>query len=488
MTTPYFIELDLRQTPVLIVGGGKIAARKALALLDAGATLTIISPTITDDLRDRIADSKPDRIRWKARNWRFSDIGERAALIFAATDDAELNAKIVAIGRRAGKLVNAVSADSGRMFSTPATAHGAGISIAVSSAGANVHLAKQWRDHFATQLPTNSADTAPIGSAGGSVTLVGAGPGDPDLLTVGGKRAIERADVLVFDNLVSPDVLALAPPHAERIAAGKDPFGERVSQAEINATLIAHAKAGKRVVRLKGGDPFLFGRGAEEVEAVAAAGLRFRVIPGVSALNGVLGAAGIAITKRDRNHGFAVFSAAERTPASEVAKWARTPGPLAIFMGVRNATFIADALIDSGRRMNEPVIVIARGGTTAQRIAETTLAGLPALLARPHEWNPALIVVGVKRETAFANRPLDGQVAALNGISLTAPMADEWRTDGAFVANLVAEKPAHPFAVAAMESDADFIAGIKADVNIKLQAGPESESAAASAPIAALPH
>jgi uroporphyrin-III C-methyltransferase len=229
---------------------------------------------------------------------------------------------------------------------------------------------------------------------------VGAGPGNPDLLTIGGKREIELADVIVHDNLVHPDILKLAKPGTELIPVGKHPFGEQVAQETINSILVREGSLGKRVVRLKGGDPFIFGRGTEEIEALHAAGVAWRVSPGVSSINGVSGAAGVTLTKRGRNHGFAVLSAAT-TPAEEIRRWANIEGPLAIFMGVHKAAIIAREFIASGRAENEPVVVIARGGTETERVAETTLAELPRLLADPEAWTPGLIIVGVTREAAF---------------------------------------------------------------------------------------
>ena len=468
---PYFIAADLHDLPVLVVGAGRVATRKVHDLLAAGARITVIAPHATDDLRDLAA---ADRIEWLPRDWRWTDIGRPAALIFAATDDAVLNARIHTQGRRIGKLVNTASAGSRRSFSTPAVAHGNGVSVAISTNGANVLRALQWRDRIARLLPSNDAShnttdalqalqahgLPPVGpkagelptsssssthTQSGTVTLVGAGPGDPDLLTLGGLRAIERADVIVHDNLVSPDLLDYARPDALRIDVGKDPFGRVVRQDEIHRILLEHARAGRNVVRLKGGDPFIFGRGTEEIEVLAEAGIRFRLIPGVTSLTGVLGAAGVAVTRRGRNHGFAVFSAADPTPDADFTQWAATPGPLVIFMGVRRAAQIAAGLIAGGRRSDEPVVVVARGGTPRQQVEETTLGQLGELLADAAAWTPTLIVVGVEREAAFAARPLDGVPVAVAG-RLDDAHADALRADGAIVARAVASEPGHPFA------------------------------------------
>lgn len=279
--------------------------------------------------------------------------------------------------------------------------------------------------------------------ATGVVTLVGAGPGDPDLLTVGAARALSRADVVLYDNLVCPEILDLAP-RAEKINVGKLPFGEFTAQRAINALLVREGSLGRNVVRLKGGDPFLFGRGTEEVEALHHAGIPFRVIPGVSSLNGVLGAAGLAVTARGRNHGFAVFSGAGQTSNDEIRRWADSPGPVVVFMGVHRAADIAREFIAAGRSPHEPVTVVARGGSPREVIAETTLSALPDLVAESSDWTPAIIAIGIVREHAFAARPLDGTVAVVDGKPLDGELADLMRALGAQVARPAQNAVPHP--------------------------------------------
>ncbi len=295
-------------------------------------------------------------------------------------------------------------AESGRNFSTPATARLENATLAVATDEGDPVRAKALLAQ-ATGDRAGRDSGSPLRGRSPEVVLVGAGPGNPDLLTVGGKREIELADVIVHDNLVHPEILKLARPGAELIAVGKHPFGEQVAQETINSILVREGSLGKRVVRLKGGDPFIFGRGTEEIEALHAVGINWRVIPGVSSINGVSGAAGVTLTRRGRNHGFAVLSAAT-TPAEEIRRWARIEGPLAIFMGVHKAAIIAHEFIAGGRDENEPVVVIARGGTQTERVAETTLAELPRLLAQPEDWTPGLIIVGATREAAFKSRPV----------------------------------------------------------------------------------
>lgn len=278
----------------------------------------------------------------------------------------------------------------------------------------------------------------------GIVTLVGAGPGDPDLLTVGAVRALQRAEVVVYDNLVCPEILEFAV-GAELINVGKLPFGKQTAQESISSILIREGSLGRNAVRLKGGDPFIFGRGTEEVEALHNAGIPFRVLPGVTSLNGVLGAAGVALTMRGRNRGFAVFSGAGSS-AEEIRAWAAYPGPVVVYMGVHRAADIAREFEAAGRDVAEPVVVVACGGTPREVTAETTIDGLSDLLSDLTEWTPAIIVIGATREHAFRARLLDGKVAVMAQGTLESAGADELRAWGARPAVGVDVEPKHPFA------------------------------------------
>ncbi|MCA8918608.1 MAG: uroporphyrinogen-III C-methyltransferase [Planctomycetes bacterium] len=279
----------------------------------------------------------------------------------------------------------------------------------------------------------------------GIVTLVGAGPGDPDLLTIGALRALERAEVVVFDNLICPEILEHASA-AELIDVGKLPFGKQTAQETINGILVREGSLGRNVVRLKGGDPFIFGRGTEEIEALHRAGVPFRVIPGVTSLNGVLGSAGVALTSRGRNRGFAVFTGAGVSDASEFKLWAEYPGPVVVYMGIHRAQEIATQFIASGRSPSEPVTIVVRGGTPREVIAETTLAELPTTLSDPSEWTPGIIAIGVSREHAFRARPLDGKLVVLGKEPLDGPASDTLRALGARPVRGVNHVPVHPFA------------------------------------------
>ncbi len=231
----------------------------------------------------------------------------------------------------------------------------------------------------------------------GAVALVGAGPGDPGLLTVRGRRLLRRADVVVYDRLVDPRLVALAPPGALRIFAGKARARPGLSQGAINALLVAHAGQGRRVVRLKGGDPFVFGRGGEEAEALAAAGVSFEVVPGVSSAVAVAAYAGIPLTHRRLASSFAVVTGHEALakPARAV-RWAALAAAdtLVVLMGLTNLADLARALVAHGRAADTPVAVIRAGTTREQATVTGTLADIAARVREAGLEPPAVIVVG----------------------------------------------------------------------------------------------
>jgi uroporphyrin-III C-methyltransferase len=236
------------------------------------------------------------------------------------------------------------------------------------------------------------------GGRTGSVVLVGGGPGDPGLITVRGQQAVSQADVVLADHLAPQSLLASLPAEVEVIDASKLPRGRYMAQEQINALLVEHARAGRRVVRLKGGDPFVFGRGMEELEACAAAGVPVEVVPGVTSAIGVPGLAGTPVTHRGLTHEFVVVSG--HVPPGHpqsLVDWpalARLRGTLVVLMGVDSAPAIAAALVEHGRDPETPVAVVADGSTPTQRTVRTTLAGLGKTLAEEGIRPPAVWVVG----------------------------------------------------------------------------------------------
>ena len=230
----------------------------------------------------------------------------------------------------------------------------------------------------------------------GSVALVGAGPGDPGLLTIRGRRLLRRADVVVYDRLVDPRLLALAPPGARRVFVGKAGGHHAVEQTAINELLVLHARRGRRVVRLKGGDPFVFGRGGEEAEALVAAGIPFEVVPGVTSAVAVPAAAGIPVTHRDVASSFAVVTGHESTRGRRV-DWARLAGAvdtLVVLMGLASLPRIARELVAAGRLASTPAAVVQAGTTADQRIVTGTLADIAERAAAARLEPPVTVVIG----------------------------------------------------------------------------------------------
>ncbi len=287
-------------------------------------------------------------------------------------------------------------------------------------------------------------------TAGGVVYLVGAGPGDAGLLTLRGKELLARAEVVIYDGLVSRELLRFVPPGAEIIYGGKHDRTRCVSQAELNATLLAKALEGKRVVRLKGGDPFVFGRGGEEAEVLAAAGIPFEVVPGVSSVNSVPCYAGIPLTHRQHASSVTIVTGHEgpSSPANKVdwAGLAKLPGTLVVLMGLRNIQAIAATLIAHGRSPDTPVAIVSRGTTGRQHTAVGTLDTIAELASRPGISPPAVTVIGEVvrlREQLdwFEQRPLFGRrVAVTQRSDLARPLVAALRERGAEVLEVPATR------------------------------------------------
>jgi uroporphyrin-III C-methyltransferase/precorrin-2 dehydrogenase/sirohydrochlorin ferrochelatase len=390
--------LRLAGRKVVVLGGGQVAQRRLPALLTAGADILLVSPSATASVEAMAAAGE---IRWERRGYRAGDL-EGAWYAIVATDDATANAAASAEAEeRRVWCVRSDDADAASAW-TPATGHSAGVTVAVLTtepAERDPRRTAAVRDALLRALdegrvavPRQSGGEAP------RVALVGGGPGDPDLITVRGRRLLAEADVVIADRLGPRDLLAQLPPHVEVVDAAKIPYGRAMAQEAINEALIAHAKAGKAVVRLKGGDPFVFGRGMEEAQALAAAGIACTVVPGISSSVSVPAAAGIPVTHRGIAHEFTVVSGhvAPDDPRSLV-DWpalARLRGTLVILMGVDKLGAIAEALVRHGRDPETPVALVQEGTTAAQRRVDATLA-TAAKTARAHDVRPpAVIVVG----------------------------------------------------------------------------------------------
>ncbi|WP_432090490.1 uroporphyrinogen-III C-methyltransferase [Streptomyces sp. NRRL F-5630] len=390
--------LRLAGRKVVVLGGGQVAQRRLPALLTAGADVLLVSPTVTASVE---AMATAGEIRWERRRYRAGDL-EGAWYAIVATDDAEANtaASAEAEERRVW-CVRSDDADAASAW-TPATGHSAGVTVAVLTtepAERDPRRTAAVRDSLVHALDEGRVAVPRQGNGETPrVALVGGGPGDPDLITVRGRRLLAEADVVVADRLGPRDLLAELPPHVEVIDAAKIPYGRAMAQEAINEALIAHAKAGKSVVRLKGGDPFVFGRGMEEAQALAEAGIPCTVVPGISSAVSVPAAVGIPVTHRGVAHEFTVVSGhvAPDDPRSLV-DWqalARLRGTLVILMGVDKLVAIAEALVRHGRDPETPVALVQEGTTAAQRRVDARLA-TAAETARAHDVRPpAVIVVG----------------------------------------------------------------------------------------------
>ncbi|RYC40898.1 siroheme synthase CysG [Pectobacterium zantedeschiae] len=441
---------DLRQRPVLVVGGGEVATRKIDLLQRAGAEVKIVAQALAEPLA---AQHQAGQVEWLAQSF-TPELLSGVFLVIAATDDAELNAAVFEAANQRYLLVNVVDDQPKCSFIFPSIVDRSPLVVAISSGGQAPVLARllreklesllptslgtmaeiagSWRDRIKTRLHSMSARRrfwerlfvgrfASLVSAGqldlaedelqqqlvnqqdeqqrpaaarGEVALVGAGPGDAGLLTLRGLQVMQQADVVLYDHLVSAEVLDLVRRDAERICVGKRASTHSLPQDEINQLLVKLAQEGKRVVRLKGGDPFIFGRGGEELQAVAQAGITFQVVPGVTAAAGVTAYAGIPLTHRDYAQSV-LFITGHCRPDGDALDWstlARGRQTLAIYMGTMKAAEISQQLIAHGRSAQTPVAVISRGTRHDQQVQIGTLQELEHLARQAP--TPALLVIG----------------------------------------------------------------------------------------------
>lgn len=448
---------DLRGRAVLVTGGGAVAHRKVTALLEAGAVVALAANAPESALRELI-ERGDVRLRQGAFDAAWLD---DVWLVVAASRDRALNHAVIEAATARHIFVNVVDDAERSSFHAPARVTRGLLQVAISTRGAAPVLARRLRERLESELDESlgalagllarerarirwrfpqagkrrrfferlldgdfprllrarddqaactAFDAALASDAGalrqGSVTLVGAGPGDPGLLTLKALRALQDADVIVHDRLVGPAILELARRDAERIDAGKR-VGEDhdATQARIHALLLKHARAGRRVVRLQGGDPLVFGRGGEELEFLRATAIPHEVIPGITAALGCAAAAGVALTDRRVAHGVTLLAARSDIDA-DLRALAPTEQTLAIYMGVGELPTLAEALVRHGRAASTPCVVVENGSLPNQRVLAATLAELTTLAHDQRVRPPALLIIGeVAARSAHGAQP-----------------------------------------------------------------------------------
>jgi uroporphyrin-III C-methyltransferase/precorrin-2 dehydrogenase/sirohydrochlorin ferrochelatase len=441
--------LDLRGRRCLMVGGGEVAARKTDLLLQAGAEVHVVAPDLVDGMRVLAGDG---RIVHRQGGFQEADL-DGAQLVIAASDDRSLNARVAALADARGVPVNVVDDPALCRFIMPAIVDRSPVLAAVSTGGTSPVLARLIRGRLEALIPAafgrlaalagefrqdvkkRFADaserrrfwervlTGPIaemvyagrdaearesltkaldedantsGGAAGEVYLVGAGPGDPDMLTFRALRLMQQADVIVHDRLVSDRVLDLTRRDAQRIYAGKKRASHALTQESINALLVRLAREGKRVLRLKGGDPFIFGRGGEEIETLAEEGIPFQVVPGITAAAGCAAYAGIPLTHRDYAQS-CVFVTGHLKDGTVALDWERLIQPrqtIVIYMGLVGLPIICRELIGHGMAPDTPAALVEHGTTEDQRVFAATLSTLPEKVTQAEVHAPTLIIIG----------------------------------------------------------------------------------------------
>jgi len=441
------IFLDLNNKPCLVVGAGQVATRKIKHLLTAGASVTVISLEICDEIKDL---SDAGKIEFQQREYCADDI-QNINLLIAATNNKEINQSLAILAEEKNIPCNVVDNPDKGSFIMPSIIDRSPVIAAVSTGGSSPVLARLIRSRLESLIPAGYGRLAELASnfrdkvkstisnpndrkafwnnvlqggvaervfsghmeeanvvmekainefqsseATGEVYLVGAGPGDPDLLTFRALRLMQQADVVVYDRLVAKPILEMTNKDAERIYVGKERDKHTMRQEEINLCLAKLAKQGKRVVRLKGGDPFIFGRGGEEIDTLAEQGVPFQVIPGITAAAGCASYSGIPLTHRDYAQSV-TFVTGNLKDGSVDLNWpqlSQANQTVVFYMGLQGMPIIFDKLIEHGVSKDMPAALIQQGTTHQQRVIVGTLSTLPEIVKKEQPKPPTLIIVG----------------------------------------------------------------------------------------------
>ena len=390
---PYPVGLDLEGRRVVVIGGGSVAQRRVPVLLEAGAVVHLISPEVTPTLQGLV---DAGRIWWEPREYRTGDL-EGAWYAVAATRNSLVNARVAAEAEQHRTFCVRSDAVTSGTAVTPAVVRRGQMLVSVLTGDRD--RTAEARDVVAKALDEAGAEAPEVDeSLRGTVALVGGGPGADDLMTVRGRRLLARADVVVADRLAPQRPLAELRADVEIVDAAKIPYGRSMAQEAINEVLVDRARAGKFVVRLKGGDPFLYGRGFEEAQACAEAGIPCTVVPGVSSALAVPALAGIPVTNRGMTHELTVVSGhlPPGHPGSLI-DWealARMRGTLVVLMGVKNSPAIAESLMAGGRSPETPAAVVVDGSLEGQSTYRCTLGTMAATLDEHEVRPPAIVVIG----------------------------------------------------------------------------------------------
>ena len=440
------ISLKLQQQPCLIVGGGRIAYRKAVLLAKAGAILHVIAPEIEPDLLTLVQQTQGQYI---AEDFQQQVNLRDYRLVIAATNDAVVNQQVFEACEAEKVLVNSVDDPPHCRFMVPAIIDRSPLIISVASNGTSPVLSRQIRTQLETLIPHGMGKLAEFSgkwrttvkqkitnpderrifwedlyasplkervfngneaeadqlieqalqewkTPKGEVYLVGAGPGDPELLTLKALRLMQQADVVIYDRLVSQPIMDLCRRDAEKIYVGKARSNHSVPQEGINALLVNYASQGKRVCRLKGGDPFIFGRGGEEIQELFDAGITFQVVPGITAASGCSAYAGIPLTHRDyaQSVRFLTGHLKEGSPELPWDELVYENQTLVLYMGLVGLENTCQQLIAHGQRPNMPVALISKGTTPEQKVVVGTLADIASKVSEHHIQAPTLTIIG----------------------------------------------------------------------------------------------
>jgi len=440
---PLFVNLD--KLPVLVVGGGDIAERKINLIIKANANVEVLARKFTPNVEQIISKKKLKKIK---KSLDISTLSSNYSLIIAATDNKQVNKKLFNFAKKNNILINVVDQPELCTCTFGSIVERGDLVVAISTGGSAPVFARNLREKLETLLPQSTKQLIDFSSTirekvirsfsqfnkrrifwelffdafatkknitksnltklsnqlikslrnknSGEVFLVGAGPGDPELLTLRSLHLIQKADVCIYDNLVSKDILELVRRDAQMIYAGKLRNNHTIEQKEINKLLVNYAKKGLRVLRLKGGDPFMFGRGGEEISELMAKKIKFQVVPGITAATGVAAYAGIPLTHRDYSQSCIFITGHEKNGELNI-NWNNLINEnqtIVIYMGLNSLPSIVQNLIDYGMRKNMPIAVVQEGTTENQKVVVSTISRVNAKILKTDIQSPAIIIIG----------------------------------------------------------------------------------------------